>query len=246
MARLIFGGTLADFAVALGASVEIPDSSPPADGRPALIPEVAVTLEVYEAPNGSQVTDLQTDGGLPITELTTSTDAATLGTIPRFLGPDGWDADLYVTADGENFMRVPPSTDELHERVTTVEGALTAVQTGNLRDWDNTGRVTGNVPIWDNAAGKWKPGSAGTGSVSSVAGVSPVGGNVPLTPSDIGAGTASGQAALAAIAVAVLKQVGSGYPARPSTAQVVIYIGTATPVTGVGPNDIWLQPVVTS
>lgn len=244
MARLLYGGSPADFAVALGTSTTIPGSSPTADGRAALIPEDSVTLEVYTDPDEDPTTDLLNETGDPITEVATSTDDGALGTIPRFQGPEGWSGDLYLSSDATHFFRLAPSTDSLFDRVTVIEGNVAGLSLDDLVDVSLAGGTTGQV-LTRQTDGSYAPAAAGSGSVSSVNGKTPTAGAVTLVPGDIGAGTASGQTALAAVAVAVLLQSGSGYPTRPSVAHQVIYVGTATPVTGVADGDIWHQPVTT-
>lgn len=245
MARLWYGGTPADFAVALGASVAIPDSSPAANGRVALLPETAVAFQVYDDDGGSAVTDLLGADGLPITELTSSTDDANLGAFPRFQGPDGWVDDLYASSDGTTFYRLPPSTDTLYDRVAVVETAVDTLSLDDLGDVNVAAATAGQVLTL--SGGQWVGASAGAGTVTTINGVAAVAGNVTLGPADLSpaAGTASGQAALAAIIGTRLLQTGGGYPARPAAAQWVHYIGTATPVTGVQDGDIWDQPVTT-
>lgn len=245
MARLLYGGTPADFAVALGESVPVPDSSPAIDGRVALLPETSAVFDVYDEPGGTQITDLLDTDLVPITALSSSDNLANLGAIERFYAPDGWTADLYLTSDGTTFYRVTPSTDDLYDRVETLETAVSTLSVGDLDDVDVSGASNGEVLGYTD--GQWVPTTAGAGSVSSVNGVSPVAGNVTLAPSSLtpAAATASGQSALAAVIGARLLQTGGGYPARPAVAQWVHYIGTATPVTGVMDGDIWDQPVTT-
>src|SRR5690606_10820933 len=115
--------------------------------------------------------------------------------------------------------------------------------TGDLDDWDNTDRVDGAFVKWDNSLGKNVYGSpAGTGTVTSVAGVSPdSGGNVPLTAASLAAATAADMATVKANVKIVLKQTGSGYPSKAGFTYAE-FQGIATPVTGVVDGDTWLQP----
>ncbi len=240
MARLMYGGTPADFAIALGDTVVIPGTVPEANGRVALIPEASVTFQVYDAAGGSPVTDLQLPGGPPITEVQSSAEPESLGTIPVFFGPDGYTADLWLSADTTTFYRMAPSTADLHDRVADLED----LSLDDLSDVDLTGAADGEVLT--RAGGQWVPGAAGAGTVTSVNGVAPVGGNVTLAPSSLSppAATAVGLAAVSAIVGARLLQAGAGYPARPAAAQWVHFIGTVTPTTGVQDGDVWDQPVV--
>ena len=245
MARWLYGGTPADFVVMLGERTQVPDTDPPVNGRVALIPEDGITLLVYDAPGGQQVTDLLDASMLPISELVTSVDDGSLGTIPLFYGPDGWNVDLYVSADGSNFFRMPPSASEITERLTVVETSVAGLSLDDLVDVNTAGGGTGQV-LTRQADGTYAPADAGTGTVSSVNGVAPVGGNVTLAPSNLNppAAPASQVSAVAAIVGARLLQVGSGYPPRPAAANWVNYVGTVEPVTGVQDGDTWDQPVI--
>jgi hypothetical protein len=246
VARLLYGGTPADFAVALGASEVIPGSDPAANARPALLPEDSVTFLIYDGPGGTQITDLLDASLLPITEVSTSEDLDTLASVPVFYGPDLYTDDLWASADATNFYRLAPSTATAYERLLTVETDVATLAIGDLVDVDMTGAATGEI-LTVQPDGSIAPGAAGSGSVSSVNGIDPVAGDVTLEPGDLipAAATASGLVAVADIVGARLLQSGSGYPARPSAAQYAIYIGTATPSTGVQNGDIWLQPVST-
>ncbi|HEX6969099.1 MAG TPA: hypothetical protein VF174_09855 [Micromonosporaceae bacterium] len=124
MARLLYGGTPADFAVALGSSVQIPDVIPEATGRTALIPEGAVVFNVYDSVDGNQVTDLLDESGSPISTVSTSVELGDLGRVPAFYGPDNYTADLWLTTDGTVYYRIPPSTTDLFVRLAAAEENL--------------------------------------------------------------------------------------------------------------------------
>jgi len=80
MARLLYAATPADYVINSGT------------GRP----ESGVTVTVYTAvTGGTQVTDLLTAGGTPITTVTTDSAGGF-----RFQGPDGTDATLWVSVSG--------------------------------------------------------------------------------------------------------------------------------------------------
>jgi hypothetical protein len=127
VARLLYGGTPADFAVALGSSVQIPDVIPEATGRTALIPEGAVVFNVYDSVDGNQVTDLLDESGSPISTVSTSTELGDLGRVPAFYGPDNYTADLWLTTDSTVYYRIPPSTTDLFTRLATAEANLDAL-----------------------------------------------------------------------------------------------------------------------
>lgn len=241
----MFGGTPADFAVALGTAITIPGSDPAANGRPALLPEDSAEFLVYDSVGGSQVTDLIAgDEVTPIASVTTSEDLAALAQVPVFFGPDGHEADLWLSSDAETFLRVPPSTETLFERVAVVETDLGGLTLSDLGDVDLSGGADGEV-LTVQADGSIAPEPAGAGTVTSVNNITPTSGNITLGPTQLSpaGATASGLAAVSAIVGARLLQSGAGYPARPAAAQWVHYIGTATP-TDMQNGDVWDQPVV--
>lgn len=244
MARLLYGATPADFAVALGESAPIPGVTPEVTGKVTLIPETAVVFLVYETAGGTQVTDLELPGGIPVSQVESSPEPATLGTIPPFYGPDGWTGDLWVSADATAYYRLPPSTEDLHERVAAVETAISGLVLDDMSDVQLAGGTDNDVLTL--SSGQIVPRPAGSGTVSTINNVAPVAGNVTLTPANLSpaAATAAGLSAIQAIVGARLLQVGAGYPPRPAAAQYIHYIGTVTPTTGVQDGDTWDQPVV--
>lgn len=123
MARSKFAGGVADQVfgeVLLGQRTvygEVLDTN----GDPA-----AITLDVYDEPDGTQLTDLlAADGTTPITEVVT---AVGTGLVPAFYGPDGVTT-VYLTVDEATFFRCTAAVDEV------VSGVYEALeQTESARD----------------------------------------------------------------------------------------------------------------
>lgn len=245
--RLIYGGTPADFVIAQGAAADVVDDEGAAtedQGAAVLLPLEAVSFTAYtDAGLSSSTTDLLDEGGTPMESVSQSTEFDTRGTIPRFQGPDGHEGPLWLSADGVTGYRLEPESDTLYTRVGEVEGAVTSLELDHLINVDAEGKADGDSLRWNNSTGQWEPSSpAGTGTVTSVAGVSPdSGGNVPLTAASLAAATAADMATVKANVKIVLKQTGSGYPSKAGFTYAE-FQGIATPVTGVVDGDTWLQP----
>lgn len=251
MTRLWYGGTPADFAIQLGADADVVDElgvPTGTQGSAVLVPVLAQTFDLYEPDLVTPVTDLLDEVGTPITQITSETDFGARGTIPRFQGPDGYEYDLWASADAITFYRIPPSVDTLYDRVGVVETDLGDLTTAELSDVSDTLPTNGQILVFNDTLGLWEPGAAvGTGTVTSVAGVLPDGaGDVDLTPVAIGAASAADMDTVKAGMLIVLLDSGSGYPAKPPGFTHALFIGATQPVTGVTDGDVWLQPATTS
>lgn len=139
MARSLYGATPADVTF---------DSE-----TGALAPEVNVTIWNART-GGSQITDLQSVAGAPIT-LVTSDEFGFLA----FYGPDGSTATLW--ADGDAGSRVALFPIDASNAASFVAAqsvnALADVDTATVAPTD------GQVLTWDAGAGKWEPADGGAG-----------------------------------------------------------------------------------
>jgi hypothetical protein len=133
MARLWYGGTLADLAVSQGAQAEILDSAEAGTdtfGTAALLPIDEVAFEVFiDAALANQTTDLLDADNGAITTVEPSVAFATRGEIPRFQGPEGFTGPLWLSADGEVGFRLEPESDLLYDRVGAIETAVGVAET---------------------------------------------------------------------------------------------------------------------
>lgn len=101
MARFEFGGTLASWLVQ---RVEAPEGAGFADGTYVVVlPTQSVTLDIRDAPDGSEVTDLQDADGNPINEIIIQAGDPY---IPRFFGPDG-SSQLWTQEESGTWLPLP-------------------------------------------------------------------------------------------------------------------------------------------
>lgn len=173
MARSWYGGTPADFAVARGATGQAITGGGGTLGTVALLPEAAVEYDAFDEPGGTQITDLLDALGAPVTSVFSSTDVDSLGAIPAFQGPDGYDQDIWLTADaGATYYRMLVSTETLFGRVTTLEGTIGGFTLDDLVDVDTTGATDQQVIGLDIGTGIWGPQTvASSNTVESVNGL---------------------------------------------------------------------------
>jgi hypothetical protein len=115
MARTLYGGRPGDFVASLydlgrtGTGPMLLALPTDANGDPA-----PLTLQVYDEPDGTQLTDLlAADGTTPIDEVVVPTD----GQVPAFYGPDGYDTGVWVRDPDGDYYRLdvgpvgPPGAD---------------------------------------------------------------------------------------------------------------------------------------
>jgi hypothetical protein len=102
MARHAFGGVMAAWVVS---AVEAPDLGE--DVQALILPDTAVQIQVYDAPDGTQVTDLLDENNNPITEITVPAGDPY---IPVFYGPDGVES-LWVEAASGRWVPMPRFDD---------------------------------------------------------------------------------------------------------------------------------------
>src|SRR5690625_2846804 len=252
MARLTHGGTPADFVVSPGALADVVDDAgapvePAAQGWAALLPSFSGSFDVYDSAGGTQLTDLISGTGDPVSVIEFSGSFDDAGQLPTFEGPDDYEGDVYLTptgGDGTRWVRVPPSTDSLFSRVGAVEDAVDGLTTRDLDDVSATAPTDGQVLAWSFDDGEWQPRTAaGTGTVQSVNGATPdSNGDIDLGPSDVGAATAADMAVARASMPVVLMESAGGYPPKPSGFAHAIRIGSTQPTSQVTDGDIWLQP----
>jgi hypothetical protein len=177
LARLWYGGDPATFAVAKGTAGQAIQGG--GLGTLALLPEAAVTFTVWDSPTGgTQKTDLLNESGGAITVVTSSIVADTLAAIRPFQGPDGYQDDLWLEGAGGYRYRVAPYSETLFTRLGTVEGRLDAFVINDATDVSGT-PTNGQVLTFNTGTGQWGPAAAGSGTVQTVAGVSPTAGDVP-------------------------------------------------------------------
>lgn len=261
MTDRLYGAALADFVIAFGDTgfiYEDEDGTPTVttrEGRQVLVPTPAgtsedpvITVQVYDAKDGTQLTDLLDDQGNAVEELTVPTAWLNLGQILQFTVKDAPDGDVWLTTNAATgpWARAVPFSAEVFQRLTEVEGALSGLELDHLVNVDAEGKQDGDSLRWNNSTGQWEPSTpAGTGTVTKVAGVSPDGDgliSVSALLAALGLSSAgSDLAALKANVKVVRKQTGSGYASK-SIFTYAEFQGVATPVTGVVDGDSWLQP----
>lgn len=232
-----YAATPSDFAMALGAKAFIVDEAgdPTADkGWALLIPDQAggaITLNVYDAFEGTQITTLKDRDGNPITALTPQSSFDHAGEIFLFQVLDAPEGDVWISQGGvdDSWFRLSPMSDELFARIAAVETGLDALVTTDLENWSTDDPDDGDVPVWSESLGEWVPSASGTGTVQTVNGVSPTAGDVELEPTDLGA---AAQANTPAYAWKDMLGVGTGIPNR-----------TSVPGSATAPFVIWVLVV---
>jgi hypothetical protein len=138
MARLMYGGTPADFAIGLGVDAEIWefDPSPPAmvpsgdDGSPVLLPLDSTSFDIYtDAALTTPTTDLLDASGNPITQVPSRVDFNERAGIDMFQGPDGHEGPLWLSDDAVVGYRFEPDSAQLYARVLAAEAAIPTAET---------------------------------------------------------------------------------------------------------------------
>jgi hypothetical protein len=134
MARLWYGGTLADLAISQGAEAEILDSAEVGTGTfgtAALLPiDIEdVAFEVFvDVALANQTTDLLDADNAAMTTVVPEDSFAVRGEIPRFQGPDGHEGPLWLSPDGEVGFRLEPESDLLYDRVGVIETGVGVIE----------------------------------------------------------------------------------------------------------------------
>src|SRR5690625_3547767 len=165
MARLTYGGTPADFVVSPGALADVVDDAgapvePAAQGWAALLPSFSGSFDVYDSAGGTQLTDLISGTGDPVSVIEFYGSFDDAGQLPTFEGPDDYEGDVYLTptgGDGTRWVRVPPSTDSLFTRVDAVESSVSSLVTTDLDDVSDTAPDDGDVLAWSDSEGEYVP-----------------------------------------------------------------------------------------
>jgi hypothetical protein len=152
MARLWYGGTPADFAIAQGAEIPILDefSVPTGDeGTTVVLPLVAIVFDAFlDAALSLPTTDLLDGGGNPITQVTSETDFNVRGTLPRFQGPNNHEGPLWLSSDATNGYRLEPESGPLWDRTDNIRG---------LSDVSDTAPNDNQIYVYDSGTGLWTP-----------------------------------------------------------------------------------------
>jgi len=252
--------TPADFGMGFGEEVPLLDEAgDPVSGDPvgrvAVVPTAALSFEVCTSDSyGDVTTDLLDGEGSSISTWDTSEDFATLGRGPILQGPDDHVGPLYLTADaGATFYRIEPDSTEVYARLAAAEAALAGLTTADLTDFDNTDRADGKFVAFDNDTGKnVYVDAAGTGTVTSVAGVDPEDGDVPAADlkSALGAADATTVGNFITLAQSRLYILcaplpGGGYASKPAGWVNAIKPGAEQPASQLTTWDIWLRPKTT-
>lgn len=133
MARSLFGGRVGDTVASLYnlGNRQVFTLPVDANGDPS-----SVTLQVWDAVDGVQLTDLlAADGVTPITVVTVPSS----GQVPEFYGPDGVNVAVYVKDPDDDFYRLDARADDAAQvaadAAATAEAAATAAEAvGNTND----------------------------------------------------------------------------------------------------------------
>jgi len=175
MARHTFGGGIADWTFIEVDGVDGVDDLAQLDGG------VVVTFW-NAASGGTQYTDLLDVGQSPVTSV--MSDAG--GQIPEFYGPDGV-AQMWAEAGGgQRALMVATDAAAIADSALAAANAAAANLSahlspsdsnphntlyGSLDDVNMTGLVNGQVPVWDVATQRWRPGtpSSAPGSTAAAA-----------------------------------------------------------------------------
>lgn len=162
MARTLYGGRPGDFVAALfdlgrtGAGPMLLALPVDANGDPR-----TVTLEVYDTPGGTQLTDLlAADGVTPITEVV----VPTTGQVPAFYAPDGYNTGVWVLdpegdyyhldigpvgpagEDGTDGTPGEVSTAEMNAAISAAIDALVDASPGTLDTLNELAAALGDDP----------------------------------------------------------------------------------------------------
>lgn len=140
MARSLFGGRVGDTVASLYnlGNRQVFTLPVDANGDPS-----SVTLQVWDAVGGTQLTDLlAADGTTPITVVTVPAS----GQVPEFYGPDGVNVAVYVKDPDDDFYRLDARADVAAQVAADAQAAAEAAQAaaeavGNTNDTIMAGRI---------------------------------------------------------------------------------------------------------
>jgi hypothetical protein len=259
VARLRYYPTPADFGLGFGEEVPLLDEAgaPIGElvGRTAVVPSASISFQVCTSDDfGDLTTDLLDGEGAAITVWSTSEDFVTLGRGPILQGPDDHVGPLYLTPDaGTTFYRIEPDSTEVYARLAAAEAALADLTTADLTDFDLDDRADGKFVAFDNASGKnVYVDAAGTGTVTSVAGVDPDDGDIPAADlkASLGAADATTMANFMTLVqgrlyILCAPLTGGGYASKPAGWTNGIRPGAEQPAAQLAQWDIWLRPKTT-
>lgn len=193
MVARMYAGTPADFVIDVAAKAAIVDAAgapvdPAREGWVAVLPDTAVEFDVYDI-ESTQYTDLLDNTGTPASTVSSSASFTTVSQMLTFTVNGAPDGDVYLVATGgtpfvDPTFRMTPLSSEIFERLLVLELRGLA----DLPDVDPSDIGDDKFVKFDSTSGLHVYATpAGSGTVTTVAGIAPIDGDVPLTRDDLDA-----------------------------------------------------------